>query len=178
VRQETGVPRQRRSTRATSARAAARAGHGFHIHLSNSYQVALWVGMRTAVDAGLPGSRIGSRCDPSGTTKPTLRRPGRPIFRPRKRTGWRFLLSLADEGGEAPRGAGAERRTEACHDAARERHLARRLAPHNAGRSPPGAPPRHYAASAAFSVVRPQVVPTSVSELLAPGSYCPESGAR
>src|SRR5262249_34742965 len=56
-------------------------------------------------------------------------------------------------------------------------NLARRLAPSNVGRSPPGAPPRHYAASAAFSLAgeggadRRQRAPRA--RVVVPGERCP-----
>jgi hypothetical protein len=56
---------------------------------------------------------------------------------------WASVLS-PDEGGGAPRGAGADRRTVTCHDAARLDAMTRHPAPSDVGRTPFGAPPRHF----------------------------------
>ena len=100
------------------------------------------VGLR-AVAVHQPDPNVGGRANPTYDVK--SQRSAVPVgrFRPRGAAGGAFLSSLAHEG--------AERRKALVRIAApvraitrhAKRHLARRLAPSDVGRSPPGAPPRH-----------------------------------
>jgi len=89
---------------------------------------------------------------PYGFVKqPTLRRPGRGPRALARRGTLSSSVPSHSRGGRAPGGARCgSPHLGACHDAARLRRLARRLAPNDAGRSPLGALPRYLSTRTVF----------------------------